>query len=225
MLLVTNVVPETLKYYRQSGCDPSEFIAENEVMTRLVFPSHLLDPILALSTTAELKTVSKEVHALYAGKRSGALLFSSAVKSIVLTEIDAIVAKGITLLTSKDIDETTYHAALAQTTKELDELAGKELVGKRDIVITYCGIELSTTVKSACFQAELSFLSVVRGNAARAEVLVGLPGESVVTTDSGSAVTVQKEMMVKANRARNTFLKAVKTLKKGDKPTGGNEIK
>eukprot|EP00971_Amphidinium_carterae_P349638 6491119-Amphidinium_carterae.2 len=217
--------PETLKYYRQTGCDPVEFIEENSALARLVFHKDILDPILKIETTADLKTVAKEIHTLYSTKRSGALLFSSAVKSLVVTEVERIIKEGIDELGKTTIDESKYHAALASTSKLLDDLPGVELVGKREVIVCYRGIEMSTTVKTPRSQAELCFQAFMRGHAARMEVLVALPGEGVVTSDVGSGLEVKKEMMAKANRARNTFLKAVKTLKKGEKPTGGNEIK
>eukprot|EP00971_Amphidinium_carterae_P201360 3995725-Amphidinium_carterae.1 len=57
----------------------------------MVFPQHLLDPILALERTEDLKTVKAEISELYRNKRSGALLFSSAMKSLVVTEIERII--------------------------------------------------------------------------------------------------------------------------------------
>eukprot|EP00971_Amphidinium_carterae_P077221 1525239-Amphidinium_carterae.4 len=140
--------PETLKYYRQIGCDPVEFIEENDALARLVFAKDLLDRILKVENTAELKTVAREIHTLYSTKRSGALLFSSAVKSLVVTEVERIIKEGIEELGKASIDESKYHRALASTSKLLDDLPGVELVGKREVTICYRGIQMSTTVKT-----------------------------------------------------------------------------
>eukprot|EP00971_Amphidinium_carterae_P129182 2558882-Amphidinium_carterae.1 len=84
---------------------------------------------------------------------------------------------------------------------------------------------MSATVKSARVQAELVFMALARSHAVRGEVLAALPGEGVVTTDSGPVQEVSAAFVAKAKRARRTFTQAVSTLKKGNEPTGGKELK
>eukprot|EP00971_Amphidinium_carterae_P043555 856944-Amphidinium_carterae.2 len=102
-----------MKYYNQTGCDPVEFINENEALSKMVFPKHLLDPILALERTEDLKTVKAEISELYRNKRNGALLFSSAMKSLVVTEIERIIREGCKKLLENPINEDTHQSALA----------------------------------------------------------------------------------------------------------------
>eukprot|EP00971_Amphidinium_carterae_P119539 2367982-Amphidinium_carterae.2 len=218
-------VPQTLKYYNQTGCDPVEFINENEALARMVFPKHLLDPIMELDNKDELKKVKAEISELYSNKRSGALLFSSAMKSLVVTEIDRIIREGCEELEKREITDESYQLALATATKSFNELPGMDLVSKRVVSIVYRGITLTTTVKSARVQAELAFMALTRSHAVRGEVLTALPGEGVVTTDTGGVQSVSKALMAKATRARRTFTQAVGTLRKGTEPTGGKEIK
>eukprot|EP00971_Amphidinium_carterae_P305704 6075300-Amphidinium_carterae.1 len=84
---------------------------------------------------------------------------------------------------------------------------------------------MSATVKSARVHAELVFMALARSHAVRGEVLVALPGEGVVTTDSGSLQEVSAACMAKASRARRTFIQAVSMLKKANEQTGGKELK
>eukprot|EP00971_Amphidinium_carterae_P327953 6459574-Amphidinium_carterae.1 len=218
---------ETLRLYSETGVDPKLFVEENADCIYLILNKASCDELLSLDSACPLSTKRTLVCEITSSSVTARKLFSSSLRGLARQEVDELVTAAAQKLLLKRVTRASLAEALTECKTKLGNVAGIDLVARREVQLPYRGVSLTFEVKNPERHAELALNCAVRASAVSAGLVTTLAGEGSVCSDHDAvAVAIDEDLLAPAKRCRNQLARVVAEMRRTEKKSnGGDDLK